>query len=152
MQIHDASGSDSDLGAPLLSEINVTPFVDVMLVLLIIFMVAAPMVAHGVDVNLPKSSARQIGPGQGPIEVSIDANKQISVGKLLVAETEFSSQMRVLASASSSLAEARVLVRADTSLDYGYVMGIVSQVSDAGFVKVAFLTDPKSASRVGNAP
>lgn len=126
-----------------MSEINVTPLVDVMLVLLIIFMVTAPLVAAGVDVDLPRNKAKQLVSDQKPIEVSIDGSGQIYLGGIPIARENFAPSMQQLATATSDPAHARIFVRADQALDYGFVMGIVSEVSAAGFVKVAFLSEPR---------
>lgn len=127
-----------------MSEINVTPLVDVMLVLLIIFMVTAPLVSAGVQVDLPQHKAKQVVSDQKPIEISIDGTGQIFIGELPIARANFSATLQQLAQGAGDPANARVFVRADRALEYGAVMGIVSEVADAGFVKVAFLTDPRN--------
>lgn len=128
-----------------ISDINVTPLVDVMLVLLIIFMITAPLVAAGVDVDLPQNKAKQLVSDQKPVEVSIDGTGQIYLGDIPVARENFAPSMQQLASASGDPATIRIFVRADQALDYGFVMGIVSEIGAAGFVKVAFLSDPRPA-------
>jgi len=126
----------------LISDINVTPFVDVMLVLLIIFMATAPLVAAGVDVDLPQQSAGRLVSDAKPIEISIDEAGQVHIDKLSVPADALVDSLAQLANSNADPATARVFVRADRRLDYGFVMGIVSQVSSVGFTKVAFLTDP----------
>lgn len=127
-----------------MSEINVTPLVDVMLVLLIIFMVTAPLVSAGVDVDLPQNKAKQLVSDEKPIEISIDAAGQIYVGEMPVARDDFPATLSQLAQSNGDPAKARIFVRADQGLDYGLVMGVVSEVAAAGFVKVAFLSDPRT--------
>lgn len=144
-------GMSSDSGRHMkspqpMSEINVTPLVDVMLVLLIIFMVTAPLVSAGVQVDLPQNKAKQVVSDQKPIEISIDGTGQIFVGEIPVARPNFSATLDQLAQGAGDPANARIFVRADRSLEYGLVMGVVSDVASAGFVKVAFLSDPRSVS------
>lgn len=126
-----------------LSDINVTPFVDVMLVLLVIFMITAPMMATGVKVDLPQTRTQQLAADMEPIEISIDAAGQIYIGKAAVAPDEFAPTLQQLAQASGDPTQMRVFVGADRSIDYGAVMGVVSQIAHAGFTKVAFLSDSR---------
>lgn len=124
-----------------MSDINVTPFVDVMLVLLVIFMVTAPLLTAGVDINLPKAEAKAISQNDNaPLEVSIDTRGNIYVGEQKV------EMMRMKAMLSAIALEApdrRVYIRADEGLDYGRVMGVMANVSAAGFTKIALITDSK---------
>lgn len=132
-------------GPALLAEINVTPLVDVMLVLLIVFMITAPLAATGVDVDLPQGAAKTVAAGSEPIEISIDAQGRIFIGREEVEPARFAESIGALALLSPNVTEARVFVRADRTLDYGYVLGIVNVVSTAGFSKVAFLSEPQPA-------
>ena len=135
-----------------MSEINVTPLVDVMLVLLIIFMVTAPLVAAGVDVDLPQEKAKQLVSDQEPVEISVDGTGQIFIGGISVARGDFPAILQQLAQASGDPTKTRIFVRADRALDYGFVMGIVAEISGAGFVKVAFLTEPHRPAAARAAP
>lgn len=147
MALGTGSGAGSNIMRPQpMSEINVTPLVDVMLVLLIIFMVTVPLVAKGVDVDLPQNTANQVVSDEKPIEISVDGTGQIFIGELPVARDNLGATLEQLAQSSGDPSKARIFVRADQSLDYGIVMGVVSQVAAAGFVKVAFLSDPRTAS------
>ena len=140
----DANGlANRRPGPQPLSEINVTPLVDVMLVLLIIFMITAPLVAAGVDVDLPQNKARNLVSDQKPVEISVDGAGQIYIGENAVAAADLPASMAQLARQSGDPAQVRIFVRADRSLDYGLVMGVVTEVAAAGFVKVAFLSDPR---------
>jgi biopolymer transport protein TolR len=131
------------MGRPM-SEINVTPFVDVMLVLLVVFMVAAPLLTAGVPVDLPKSNAAALDTqDQQPIEVSIKGNGEIYVGETQVT---FQRLMTVLAGATNNDPEKRIYIRADTKLAYGQVMNVMGALNKAGYRKVALITDP-AASR-----
>lgn len=130
----------------LLSEINVTPMVDVMLVLVIIFIVTGQMVVSGTEVDLPDSRASQLAAQDEPIQVSMDAQQNIYLGDDLLAPEGFDDAMAQLAMASPAPEEQRVFVRADRSLAYGSVMKVVGQIAEAGFTKVAFISDPSSGA------
>ncbi len=123
-----------------ISEINVTPFVDVMLVLLIIFMVAAPLLTAGVQVDLPNSKAKAIeNPDSKPIEVSVNADGKIFIGET---ETTEGSLVGLLTGMLEGNEEARIYIRADKALPYGKVSEIIGMVSAAGFTKVALVSQP----------
>ncbi|MSP82814.1 MAG: protein TolR [Alphaproteobacteria bacterium] len=121
-----------------MSEINVTPMVDVMLVLLVIFMVAAPLLTVGVQVDLPKTQASEIQGEDEPLVVSVDA-----MGKLFLEDTEVALAdlgPRLLA-VSENNPEARVFVRGDRAIDYGRVMAVMGMINQAGFGNVALITE-----------
>ena len=121
-----------------LSEINVTPMVDVMLVLLIIFMVTAPLLTVGVPVDLPKTDAPPITEPGEPLVVTIDVD-----GKIFLQETEIPLDVLVprLTAITENKADTRVFVRGDQSVNYGRVMEVMSTVSAAGFTKVALVAE-----------
>ncbi len=122
-----------------MSEINVTPFVDVMLVLLIVFMVAAPLLATGVPVDLPESSAKPINQEDNkPIEISVTKEQEIFVGDTQV---EFARLVPLLSAMTESQADRRIYIRGDESLDYGLVMRVIGAVNGAGFNKVALISE-----------
>jgi biopolymer transport protein TolR len=121
-----------------IGEINVTPFVDVMLVLLIVFMVTAPMLTMGVAVDLPRADSSPM-PGQDePLSVTIDAN-----GAIYLQETEIGLDQLVprLVAITEETTEARIFVRGDQSIDYGRVMMVIGSLNRAGFSRVALLTE-----------
>lgn len=123
-----------------MSEINVTPFVDVMLVLLIVFMVTAPLLTAGVPVDLPKSEARQISEEDNkPLEVSVSKDGKIFVGET---EVERDRLITLLSSMTNNDPERRIFIRADQSLDYGLVMEVIGAINKGGFRKVALISDP----------
>jgi biopolymer transport protein TolR len=129
-----------------LAEINVTPMVDVMLVLLIIFMVTAPLLVTGVPIDLPDSKAKALKSDDTPIQISIDKAGQVFIDKLAVPAASLPAKLAALREARSGAGdEARVYVRADKGLDYGAVMAIVGEVSAAGFRKVALISDSRIA-------
>lgn len=120
------------------NEINVTPFVDVMLVLLIIFMVAAPMMTTGVTVDLPKTNASAVPGNDEPVNVSVKSDGSIWVQN---SEVELDALGEKLSAILGEKKETRIFVRGDTRIDYGQVMKVISEVNAAGFTKVALLTD-----------
>lgn len=125
----------------LLAEVNVTPLVDVMLVLLVIFMVTAPMLVTGVEVDLPDARARELASDEEPLQISVDAQQNIYLGESLIPGEEFGAVITELALAIEDPNRQRVFVRADQTIAYGDVMRLVSQIADAGFTKVAFVSD-----------
>jgi biopolymer transport protein TolR len=129
-----------------MAEINVTPMVDVMLVLLIIFMVTAPLLVTGVPIDLPDSKAKALKSDDTPIQISIDGKGQVFVDKMQVPAASLPAKLAAIREARSGAADdARVYVRADKGLDYGAVMAIVGEVSAAGFRKVALISDSRVA-------
>ena len=122
-----------------MAEINVTPLVDVMLVLLIIFMVTAPLLVAGVPVDLPDARAQSLPQDNTPIQISLNGEGQIFIDQMQVTVAALPAKLGALREARSD--EARVYVRADRRLDYGRVMGVVGEVNGAGFRKVALVTD-----------
>ncbi|MBC7507080.1 MAG: protein TolR [Sandarakinorhabdus sp.] len=128
-----------------MAEINVTPLVDVMLVLLIIFMVTAPLLVTGVPIDLPDSKAKALKSDDKPIQISIDAKGQVFIDQKTVAASALSARLAALREARQD--EARVYVRGDRALDYGRVMEVVGEVSAAGFKKVALVSDIAPAKK-----
>lgn len=127
-----------------MSDINVTPFVDVMLVLLVIFMVTAPLLTAGVDINLPKANAKAISQQDNkPLEISLDAKGGIFLGDTRVRIDELDTKLKAIA--GETAADRRIYIRADSALDYGKVMSVMTAVSTAGFTKIALVTDPNMA-------
>lgn len=122
-----------------MAEINVTPMVDVMLVLLIIFMVAAPLLTAGVPIDLPDSKAKAISnEDDKPLEVSITTEGKIFVGET---EVEESRIVTILTSMTEDNPDRRIYIRADTGLDYGKVMRVLGVINGAGFNKVALISE-----------
>ncbi len=121
-----------------LAEINVTPLVDVMLVLLIIFMVAAPLMTSGVNVDLPKASANPISQDSEPLTVSVNAE-----GKIYLQDTEL--ELPDLASKLQAISDGkmdrRIYVRGDKALSYGRIMEVMATITQGGFTKVALLAE-----------
>ena len=121
----------------LMSEINVTPFVDVMLVLLIIFMVAAPLLTVGVPIELPETQAKEMTAGTQPITVSINRDGQIHLQETEVPFEEVVPKLQAIAKTGY---DERIFVRGDKDADYGTVMKVMARVSAAGFKNLGLVT------------
>jgi len=125
-----------------MAEINVTPLVDVMLVLLIIFMVTAPLLVAGVPVDLPDTRAGALKQDNAPIQVSVDASGGVFIDEQAVAADALGAKLAAIREARSGAGdEPRVYVRADSALDYGRVMRVVGEVNAAGFRRVALISE-----------
>src|SRR4026209_1295830 len=125
---------------PVMSEINVTPMVDVMLVLLIIFMVSAPMLTVGVPIDLPQSQAKNLEQDKEPLTVSVNDKGQIFLQNSEIAADDLVAKMQAVAEARGGK-EARVYVRGDKRVDYGTMMKVMGRLSSAGFNRVALVTE-----------
>ncbi len=121
-----------------LAEINVTPLVDVMLVLLIIFMVTAPLMTSGVPVDLPKANAQPINNDSEPLTVSLNAQGKIFLQEQEVSADDLVTKLQALA---QNKADRRIFVRGDKELAYGKIMSVMGTISQGGFTKVALLAD-----------
>ena len=121
-----------------MSEINVTPFVDVMLVLLIVFMVTAPLLTVGVPVDLPQTRAKQLGEDREPLAVSIDKG-----GKIFLQNSPIDEEALVpkLMAISENGYNQRIFVRGDRDVDYGKVMEVMGLLNSAGFTRIGLVTD-----------
>ncbi len=121
-----------------MSEINVTPFVDVMLVLLVVFMVTAPLLAVGVPVDLPQSDAQPLSEEQEPLTISVTAERQIFLQETAI---ELSALAERLVAISQNRKDTRIYVRGDKDVDYGTVIELMNIVNGAGFNRVALVTE-----------
>jgi TolR protein len=137
----DAPSEDED--APPMSEINVTPFVDVMLVLLIIFMVAAPMMMVGVPVQLPQTSAQRIAQTAPPVVITVARDGRVFLRQEEVAEADLAARIRSLREAEAN--DAPVYVRSDRSVAYGDVMRVMGRVTAAGVARVSLIAEGEAA-------
>jgi biopolymer transport protein TolR len=123
-----------------MADINVTPFVDVMLVLLVIFMITAPLMTAGVQVDLPKAKAKAISQqDNAPLEISLDNKGGIFMGEKRVTLETLGGMLGAIAAEAP---DRKVYIRADNKLDYGKVMNVMAAVNTAGFTKIALVTDP----------
>ena len=123
------------------SDINVTPMVDVMLVLLIIFMVTAPLLTAGVQVDLPKTDATPIKGDDHPLSVSIDAHGDIWIQETMVTLEDLGPKLQAI---TAQKPETRIFIRGDKGIDYGRVMEVMGYLGASGFTKVALVTEMKS--------
>jgi len=122
-----------------MSEINITPMVDVMLVLLIIFMVAAPMMTAGVPIDLPSSAAAAMPNQADPVTVGVTPEGAIFIDETPVTEADLVNQLNAL---GVNGAEDRIFLRGDTSANYGAVMRVMGLLSAGGFSKIGLITQP----------
>ncbi|MCO6404869.1 protein TolR [Aurantimonas endophytica] len=125
------------------SEINVTPMVDVMLVLLIIFMVAAPMLTVGVPLELPEAQANALNAETQPITVSVRSNGTVFLNETEVPIEDVVAQLQAIATTGY---DERIFVRGDRAVDYGAVMQVMARISAAGFRNIGLVTDPESST------
>jgi len=132
-----------------LAEINVTPLVDVMLVLLIIFMVTAPLMTSGVPVDLPKTSAQPLNSDAEPLTVSINAESKIF---LQDQEVQLDELVAKLQASAQNNADRRIFVRGDKGITYGRIMEVMGTITQGGFTKVALLAEQPSTAPAGKPP
>ena len=121
-----------------MAEINVTPFVDVMLVLLIVFMVTAPLLTVGVPVDLPKTHAPALGQDREPLSVTVKRDGHIFLQNTPIAEDDLVTRLTAI---SQNGYDQRIYVRGDKSVDYGRVMEVMGLLSAAGFTHIGLVTD-----------
>ncbi len=130
---------------PVMSEINVTPFVDVMLVLLIIFMVSAPLLTVGVPLDLPQTQAKGLEQDREPLTVSVNIQGQVFLQNSEIKIEELVPKLTAITQARGGLDE-RIYVRGDRKVDYGTVMRVMGRLSTAGYRRVALVTEVESGS------
>ena len=141
------SGRGGRRRAPM-AEINVTPLVDVMLVLLIIFMVTAPLLTAAVPVNLPDTRAKPLESDDKPVQLSLDRQGRIYLDKEEVAEAALPGRLEAIAAAAPAGREpTAVLLRADRALDYGRVMAVMGELNRAGLNRVSLVTNAEGGAR-----
>jgi biopolymer transport protein TolR len=123
-----------------MAEINVTPMVDVMLVLLIIFMVSAPLLSVGVPLDLPQTQAKSLEQDKTPLQLSVDVQGRIFINDTEVAMADLVPKLKAITDARGGLDE-RIFMRADKKADYGTVARVMGQLSGAGFKRLALVTE-----------
>jgi biopolymer transport protein TolR len=121
------------------AEINVTPFVDVMLVLLIVFMITAPLLTVGVPVELPRTEARNLPAGEEPLTITIAADGTVFLQETVVTLQELTPRLRAIAGTGY---DARIYIRADNGAPYGDVARVMANINAAGFSNLGLVTDP----------
>jgi biopolymer transport protein TolR len=122
-----------------MSEINIVPLTDVMLVLLIIFMVTAPMLTQGVDVNLPQANAKAMRSDEERLVLTVDMNSRIFVGKQPVEFNRLNDTLRAIVARRT---DRQVYFRADRAVPYGFVVKVIAEVRNAGVEKLGMVTEP----------
>ena len=128
-----------------MSEINVTPMVDVMLVLLIIFMVSAPLLTVGVPLDLPQTQAKSLDQDKNPLTLSVNLKGQVFLNDAEVAPDNLVTKLKAITDARGG-ADERIFVRGDKKVDYGTVMRVMGRLSAAGFHRVALVTEVDQGS------
>jgi biopolymer transport protein TolR len=128
-----------------MSEINVTPMVDVMLVLLIIFMVSAPLLTVGVPIDLPQSQAKSLDQNKEPLTISVNTKGQVFLQNTEIGVEDLIPKLKAITDARGGLDE-RIFVRGDRRVDYGTVMRVMGRLSGAGFHRVALITEVEQGS------
>jgi biopolymer transport protein TolR len=123
-----------------ISEINVTPLVDVMLVLLIVFMVAAPLMTVGVPIELPKTIAKPMNQQTEPLTISVQADRKVFIQETEIPLEELATKLQALAKNGN---QEQLMVRADTAVPYGAVMEVMGVLNSAGYNKIGLVTYPK---------
>jgi len=126
--------------ANVMAEINVTPMVDVMLVLMIIFMVSAPMLTVGVPLDLPQTQAKSLEQDKTPLQLSVDIKGKIFINDTEVAMADLVPKLKAITDARGGMDE-RIFMRADKKADYGTVAKVMGQLSGAGFKRLALVTE-----------
>ena len=137
MAMGSSGGGNSRM---ILSEINVTPLVDVMLVLLIMFMVTAPMMQQGIEVELPKTAASGVSTQEEPTVLVITANKQISIAKRNIAQSELVAKLSAIFEGRK---DKQIYIQADRKVDYGFVAEVMADIRQAGISSIGLITVPK---------
>ncbi len=122
-----------------MSDINVTPLVDVMLVLLIVFMVAAPLMTTGVPIELPKTQAKQLATPSEPLTISVQADRKVFIDKTEIALSDLAAKLQALAKNGT---DEQLMVRGDTNVPYGAIMEVMGVLNSAGFSKISLVTTP----------
>ena len=140
-----ASGKRRHRRKPVMSEINVTPMVDVMLVLLIIFMVSAPLLTVGVPLDLPQTQAKGLEQDKEPLTISVSTDGKVFLQNSEIAVEELVPKLKAVTEARGGMDE-RIFVRGDRRVDYGTVMRVMGRISAAGFRRVALVTEVEQGS------
>jgi biopolymer transport protein TolR len=133
--------------AAIMSEINVTPFVDVMLVLLIIFMVSAPLLTVGVPIDLPKSQAKALQQDNKPLTVSVKDGGQVYLQDSEIKIEDLIPKLKAIIEARGGNPDELIYVRGDRKVDYGSMMRVMGRISGAGYHKVALVTEVEQSGQ-----
>lgn len=137
--MNGGSGSGSRRSLPTLAEINVTPLVDVMLVLLIVFMISAPLMQQGIQVDLPKANTGSMTEKPEQLVLVVDKSKRISISDNVIPPGTLFKKLEAIAAAKPGI---EVVIQADQSLNYGLIAQVMAEVKKAGISRVGLVTEP----------
>ena len=140
------SGRQRRRRRPVMADINVTPFVDVMLVLLIVFMVSAPLLTVGVPLDLPQSQAKSLDQDREPLTVSVNVQGQVFLQNSEIKVDDLVAKLKAITDARGG-ADERIYVRGDKKVDYGTMMRVMGRLSAAGYHRVALVTEVEQGGR-----
>ena len=132
---------------PVMSDINVTPFVDVMLVLLIVFMVSAPLLTVGVPIDLPQSQAKALPQDNEPLTVSVNVDGKLFLQNQPIELDDLVTKLKAIIDARHGNPDETIYVRGDRKVDYGTMMRVMGRISSAGYHKVALVTNVEQDER-----
>jgi biopolymer transport protein TolR len=147
VSIASAGGKKRRRRRPVMSEINVTPFVDVMLVLLIVFMVSAPLLTVGVPIDLPQSQAKALEQNNEPLTVSINDHSQVFLQNQEIKLDDLLAKLKAIIDARGGNSNDLIYIRGDRTVDYGTMMRVMGRISGAGYHRVALVTEVEQGSQ-----
>jgi biopolymer transport protein TolR len=147
MNIAAAGGRSKRRRRPVMSEINVTPFVDVMLVLLIVFMVSAPLLTVGVPIDLPQSQAKALEQNNEPLTVSVNNQSQIFLQNDQIQLDDVLPKLKAIIDARGGSANDLIYIRGDRTVAYGMMMRVMGRISGAGYHRIALVTEVEQGSQ-----
>ena len=140
MIVHTNNNTSSRKRSRLMSEINVTPMVDVMLVLLIIFMITSPMLVAGIEVELPKTDSAAVSGNDKPLEITINKRGEIFLIETKIEKTKLVQKLKAITKGKN---DKKIFVRGDKNIAYGEIVDLMAVIYNAGFTKVALVSDIK---------
>jgi biopolymer transport protein TolR len=147
MNIAAAGGRSKRRRRPVMSEINVTPFVDVMLVLLIVFMVSAPLLTVGVPIDLPQSQAKALEQNNEPLTISVNNQSQIFLQKDEIKVDDLLPKLKAIIDARGGTSNDLIYIRGDRTVAYGMMMRVMGRISGAGYHRIALVTEVEQGSQ-----
>ncbi len=147
MNIAAAGGRTKHRRRPVMSEINVTPFVDVMLVLLIVFMVSAPLLTVGVPIDLPQSQAKALEQNNEPLTISVNNQSQIFLQNDEIKLDDLLPKLKAIIDARGGSSNDLIYIRGDRTVAYGMMMRVMGRISSAGYHRIALVTEVEQGSQ-----
>jgi biopolymer transport protein TolR len=147
MNIAAAGGRTQRRRRPVMSEINVTPFVDVMLVLLIVFMVSAPLLTVGVPIDLPQSQAKALEQNNEPLTISVNNQSQIFLQNNEIKVDDLLPKLKAIIDARGGTSNDLIYIRGDRTVAYGMMMRVMGRISGAGYHRIALVTEVEQGSQ-----